>query len=48
MLEVIRRTMNPKVESLFRGNAGRYNFNGSGPDGSFQDLRVSPVGGIVR
>jgi hypothetical protein len=48
LLDVIRRTMNPKDESLYKGNTGRYNFNGSGPDGSFQDLRVSQVGGIVR
>ena len=32
---------------LFKGNFGRYNFDGGGPDGSFQDLRVGPVGGIV-
>jgi hypothetical protein len=47
LLEIVRRTMNPKSGNLYRGNLGRYNFDGSGPDGSFQDLRVSPVGGIV-
>jgi hypothetical protein len=47
MLDIIRRTMNPKEQSLFKGNIGRYNFDGSGPDGSYQDLRVSQVGGIV-
>ncbi|KAL3929291.1 MAG: hypothetical protein SGARI_004794 [Bacillariaceae sp.] len=26
---------------------GRWNFGGSGADGSYQDLRLSPVGGIV-
>lgn len=47
ILEILRRTMNPKSENLFRGNLGRFNFGGKGPDGSFQDLRLSPVGGIV-
>lgn len=47
LLEIIRRTMNPRKEELFRGNLGRFNFGGKGPDGSFQDVRLSPVGGIV-
>ncbi|KAL3931821.1 MAG: hypothetical protein SGBAC_011130 [Bacillariaceae sp.] len=47
LLDVIRRTMNPKKDDLYKGNLGRYNFEGSGPDGSFQDVRVSQVGGIV-
>ena len=47
ILEIIRRTMNPRMGELFKGNLGRFNFGGSGTNGSFQDLRVSPVGGIV-
>jgi len=50
LLEIIRRTMNPHDphgRQLYRGNIGRYNFGGTGSDGSFQDLRLSPVGGIV-
>lgn len=47
ILEIVRRTMNPRNGTLFRGNLGRFNFGGSGTDGSYQDLRVSPVGGIV-
>jgi hypothetical protein len=47
LLEIVRRTMNPRDESLYKGNIGRWNFGGSGSDGSFQDLRLSPVGGIV-
>lgn len=39
--------MNPKVDNLYRGNFGRYNFGGSGPDGSFQDMRLGWIGGIV-
>ena len=47
ILQIVRRVMNPKVGSLYKGNFGRWNFSGSGPDGSFQDLRLSAVGGIV-
>ena len=47
LLEILYRTMNPKSDTLYKGNMGRYNFNGSGPDGSYQDLRLSIVGGIV-
>jgi len=47
MLEVVRRTMNPQVGDLYKGNFGRWNFSGSGPDGSYQDMRLSSIGGIV-
>lgn len=47
ILEVVRRTMNPVDTTLSPGNWGRYNFGGRGPDGSFMDLRVGPVGAIV-
>lgn len=47
ILEIIRRTMNPTDDTLAPGNVGRYNFDGRGPDGSFQNLRVGPVGAIV-
>lgn len=47
ILEIVRRVMNPKDESLASGNFGRYNFQGRGPDASYQDLRVGIVGGIV-
>lgn len=47
ILEVVRRTMNPKSGTLYKGNFGRHNFNGSGPDGSYQDMRLSAIGGIV-
>ncbi len=39
--------MNPRNEDLYKGNVARYNFNGSGPDGSPQPLRIGPMGGIV-
>ena len=47
LLEITRRVMNPVNEKLSPGNVGRYNFSGRGPDGSFQDLRMSPVGSII-
>ena len=47
LLEVIRRTMNPVDAALAPGNWGRYNFSGRGPDGSFMDVRVGPVGSII-
>jgi hypothetical protein len=47
VLEIVRRVMNPVDERLAGGNWGRYNFDGDGPDGSYQDLRAGPVGGIV-
>ncbi|GAX12551.1 hypothetical protein FisN_24Hh127 [Fistulifera solaris] len=47
LLEIIRRVMNPVNKTLSPGNFGRYNFEGRGPDGSFQDVRMGPVGAIV-
>lgn len=35
------------TKPLFLGNIGRWNFGGSGNNGTYQDLRVSPIGGIV-
>ena len=47
ILDIIKRTMNPKGNNLYRGNFGRYNFAGTGPDGSSQPLRIGPLGGIL-
>jgi hypothetical protein len=47
LLEIIRRVMHPVDDTLSPGNFGRYNFDGRGPDGSFPDVRVGPVGGIL-
>jgi hypothetical protein len=47
ILDIVRRVMNPVDTNLFVGNMGRYNFSGTGPDGSFQDLVAGPVGSIV-
>jgi hypothetical protein len=37
---------NPRIP-LYKGNFGRYNFNGSGPDGSAQCLRVGQIGSVI-
>lgn len=48
ILSIVRRVMNPVVSKrMSAGNVGRYNFDGSGPDGSYQDVNAGIVGGIV-
>eukprot|EP00934_Nitzschia_sp_Nitz4_P006643 Nitzschia sp. Nitz4//scaffold59_size112058//83339//84778//NITZ4_004122-RA/size112058-processed-gene-0.200-mRNA-1//1//CDS//3329555162//6633//frame0 len=47
LLEIVRQCMNPQKRDLYTGNLGRFNFGGKGADGSYQDLRLSQVGGIV-
>jgi ectoine hydroxylase-related dioxygenase (phytanoyl-CoA dioxygenase family) len=47
ILEIVQRTMNPRHEDLYQGNVARYNFNGSGPDGSPQPIKIGPMGGIA-
>mmetsp|Transcript_18213 Transcript_18213/g.21029 ORF Transcript_18213/g.21029 Transcript_18213/m.21029 type:complete len:525 (+) Transcript_18213:20-1594(+) len=47
VIEIVRKTLNPTITNLFKGNFGRFNFDGGGPDGSPQNLRVGPMGGIV-
>lgn len=47
VLQIVKQTMNPNSGNLYKGNFGRYNFDGSGPDGSFQPLRIGPMGAIV-
>jgi len=38
---------NNENKPLYLGNIGRWNFGGTGNNGSYQNLRVSAVGGIV-
>jgi len=45
--EILQRSMNPTKPELFPGNVGRYNFDGSGPDGSFRRMNASPVGSVM-
>jgi hypothetical protein len=49
ILSIVRRAMNPCTpKHRTVGNYGRYNFEGSGPDGSDRDLVAGPVGAIVN
>jgi len=47
VIEIVQKTLNPTVASLYKGNFGRFNFDGGGPDGSPQNLRIGPMGGII-
>jgi ectoine hydroxylase-related dioxygenase (phytanoyl-CoA dioxygenase family) len=46
-LHIVQQVLNPTDASLASGNFGRHNFEGNGPDGSPQPLRVGPMGGII-
>jgi hypothetical protein len=47
VLRIVQKTMNPSDPKLSPGNFGRYNFDGSGPDGSPQPMRIGPMGSII-
>ena len=55
VLDIVRSLLNPSHSSqmndskipFYKGNFGRYNFNGSGPNGSPQPLRVGPIGSVI-
>jgi hypothetical protein len=53
ILQIIRFVFNPIQDPaktsipLYKGNYGRWNFDGTGPDGSPQPLRVGQVGSII-
>lgn len=47
VLHIVQQTLNPTDATLAPGNFGRFNFDGSGPDGSPQPLRVGPMGSII-
>ncbi len=55
VLEIARKLLNPnsgKVEDshsqpLYKGNFGRWNFSGSGPNGQPQPLRVGQIGSVI-
>jgi len=52
ILEIVRQVFNPKDENtstppLYKGNYGRWNFEGAGPDGTPQPLRIGQVGSII-
>lgn len=47
ILAIIRATLNPRDVSLYRGNFGRWNFGGDGPNGSPQPLRLGQIGSVL-
>ncbi|KAL9178813.1 hypothetical protein ACHAXT_003944 [Thalassiosira profunda] len=49
ILAIIKSTFNPRNESLYKGNFGRWNFSGGGrgPDGSPQPFRLGQVGSVL-
>ena len=57
VLEIIRKLQNPHAldsgregldsQPLYKGNFGRWNFSGSGPNGSPQPVRVGQIGSVI-
>ena len=41
---VLKTLFNPRDDGLYRGNFGRWNFGGAGPDGSPQPFRMGQIG----
>ncbi len=47
ILAIIKSVFDPREGSLFRGNFGRWNFGGAGPDGSPRPFRLGQVGSVL-
>jgi hypothetical protein len=56
VLDIIRKLFNPHSKGqddcsmehpLYKGNFGRWNFSGSGPNGTPQPLRVGKIGSVI-
>mmetsp|Transcript_24964 Transcript_24964/g.37330 ORF Transcript_24964/g.37330 Transcript_24964/m.37330 type:complete len:798 (+) Transcript_24964:68-2461(+) len=55
ILEIVRKLLNPRDDDtnskggipMYRGNFGRYNFDGRGPNGTPQSLRVGQVSSVI-
>lgn len=47
ILSIIRSVFNPKEDFLFKGNFGRWNFGGDGPNGSAQPFRLGQIGSVL-
>ena len=47
ILAIIKATFNPKDDNLSKGNFGRWNFGGSGPDGTPQPFRLGQIGSVL-
>ena len=44
---ILAIVFNPREASLFGGNFGRWNFGGTGPDGSPRPFRLGQVGSVL-
>lgn len=47
IIAIMKGLFNPRDESLYKGNFGRWNFGGNGPDGSPQPFRLGQIGSVV-
>lgn len=57
VLDIVRKLQNPHIKEdsqdgpsnqpLYKGNFGRWNFSGSGPNGSPQPIRVGQIGSVI-
>ncbi|KAL3801346.1 hypothetical protein HJC23_006956 [Cyclotella cryptica] len=47
IISILKALFNPKDANLSKGNFGRWNFGGSGPDGSPQPFRIGPIGSVI-
>lgn len=56
VLDIVRKVLNPHSKGqnsdsteypLYKGNFGRWNFSGSGPNGTPQPLRVGKIGSVI-
>jgi len=47
IIAILKNLFNPRDDSLYKGNFGRWNFGGNGPDGSPQPYRLGQIGSVV-
>ncbi|KAL7455089.1 hypothetical protein ACHAWC_006653 [Mediolabrus comicus] len=47
ILKILKGLFNPTDAALSKGNFGRWNFGGNGPDGSPQPFRLGQIGSVV-
>ena len=46
IVQIVQQAFNPRGRH-YRGNFGRYNFDGTGPDGSHMPLKIGEVGAVI-
>ncbi|KAL7535354.1 hypothetical protein ACHAXR_006439 [Thalassiosira sp. AJA248-18] len=47
ILAIIKNLFNPRDDTLYKGNFGRWNFGGNGPDGLPQPFRLGQIGSVL-